>query len=185
MLKILEALRPLIAHGEELPLGDWNDILGFLSVFIDRCHHGKEGEVLFPAMLQVADHQTRALIAKSLADHDEGRRLVATLASAVGADDVTAKEPQQGRSFDATSADKTIDRYVALLRPHVASEETHLFPVADRDLVPEVWMKAQDEYDRIEDEAIGVGQHEALEVTIERLTDLYLPRESRTHGFFD
>ncbi len=44
-------------------------------------------------------------------------------------------------------------------------------------------MKVQEDFDRIEEEVIGPGQHEALELTVERLTDLYLSAEGHTHGF--
>jgi hemerythrin-like domain-containing protein len=185
MVRILEALRPLIAKGEALPLEDWTDILGFLRVFVDRCHHGKEEEVLFPAMLPVADQETRALIQQLLDEHEQGRRLVASLASATGVEHVAAAGSPEEREFDTDGAAEAIDRYVALLRPHVVNEERHLFPAADEILAPEVQMKVQEDFDRIEEEVIGPGQHEALELTVERLTDLYLSAEGHTHGFYD
>jgi hemerythrin-like domain-containing protein len=184
MIKILEAMRPLVSHGEELPIEDWEDIVGFLRVFIDRCHHGKEERVLFPAVLQVAGQETRALIEQLLVEHNEGRRLVAALASAVGVEHAVETRPPAERQFDAARADEAIDLYVVLMRPHVASEEKHLFPVANGLFAPEVAERLQEEYDRIEEEVIGVGRHEAFELTVERLTDSYLPQQGRTHGFF-
>ena len=185
MVRILEALRPLISQGEALPSEDWTDILGFLRVFVERCHHGKEEKVLFPAMLPVAGQETRALIEHLLDEHEQGRALVASLASATGVEHVPAAGSPREREFDAGSAAEAIDLYAALLRPHIVNEERHLFPAADEILAPEVQIKVQEDFDRIEEEVIGPGQHEALELTVERLTDLYLSREGHTHGFFD
>jgi hemerythrin-like domain-containing protein len=154
MVKILEAMRPLVSHGEELPASDWEDIVGFLRVFVDRCHHGKEERVLFPAALQVADQETRALIEQLLVEHNESRRLVAALASASGVEHAVEPESSAERQFDAAKIEEAIDLYAALLRPHVASEEKYLFPAANRLLAPEGWQGLREANDRIE-EVIG------------------------------
>jgi hemerythrin-like domain-containing protein len=173
MLKILESLRPRLARGEVLSGEDWTDIVAFLRVFVDRCHHGKEERVLFPAVMQVADAEARDLIEQLLVEHVDGRRLVAILAAAAGTEPVLPGEGQAESSFDAAAADEAIAGYISLIRPHIVHEEKQLFPVADRVLAPEIQQTMQGEYDLIEQEAIGAGRHEAFEQTVERLKERY------------
>jgi hemerythrin-like domain-containing protein len=175
MIKILETLRPRIAQGDVPPPEDWADIVAFLRVFVDRCHHGKEERVLFPALMQAADDDTRALVEELLVEHVEGRRLVATLALAARTEPVLPGDPQGERRFDPGLADEAIGGYVSLIRPHVVHEERLLFPIADRILAPELQETLQQEYDVIQQEVTGAGQHEEFEQTVQRLKERYLP----------
>jgi hemerythrin-like domain-containing protein len=179
MLKVLEAIRPRLAQGESLPSDDWESIVTFLRVFVDRCHHGKEERVLFPALVQVADDQTRTLVEELLVEHVEGRQLVAALAAAVGAGPTLPGAEERHRGFDQPAADAAIEGYVALIRPHVLSEEERLFPFADASLAPEFQETLQGEYDRIEYELTGAVSHEAFADTVARLKERYLPRPGR------
>lgn len=180
VLKILEALRPRIARGEVPPPGDWDDIVTFLRVFVDRCHHGKEERALFPALMQAGGDETRGLIQELLVEHVEGRRLVAALADAVGTEPLLPGDPKGERTFDPPAADAAIAGYLSLIRPHIVHEEKRLFPSADRVLEVDTQVALQDEYDLIERETVGDGRHEGFERTVERLKQKYLPRR-QTH----
>jgi hemerythrin-like domain-containing protein len=179
VIKILEALRPRITRGDVPPAEDWDDIVTFLRVFVDRCHHGKEERVLFPALMQAADDSTRALIQELLVEHVEGRRLVAALATAAGTEPVLPGDPKGERTFDPAAAEAAIAAYVSLIRPHIVHEEKRLFPSADRILAPEIQVTLQEEYDLIERETVGDGRREAFERTVTRLQEKYLPHRHR------
>jgi hemerythrin-like domain-containing protein len=179
MLKILEAVRARLAEGELPPAEAWSDIVTFLRVFVDRCHHGKEERVLFPVLMRAGDSATKELIEELLVEHVEGRQLVAALASAAGTEPTLSGEPEEARAFDAAAADAAIAGYVALIRPHVIAEEKRLFPAADTSLAGELQETMQGEYDRIESEVTGAGLHEAFEETVARLKQQYLPQRRR------
>lgn len=179
MLKVLEAIRPRLAQGESLPADDWESIVNFLRVFVDRCHHGKEERVLFPAVVHVADDRTRTLVEELLVEHVEGRQFVAALAAAVGAGPTLPGDQERQRGFDQAAADAAIVGYVELIRTHVLSEEKQLFPFADATLAPEFQETLQGEYDHIQSELTGAGSHEAFEDTVTRLKERYLPRPGR------
>jgi len=176
MLKVLEWMRPLLAAGDYPPSEDWSDIVNFLRVFVDRCHHGKEERLLFSALRQVADDQTRTLIEELIVDHVEGRRLVAALAYAAGIEPALPGSPGRERELDPAAADQAIVDYVALIRPHVVAEEERLFPLADRSLAPEIQQTLEEEYRLIEQEVIGTGAHDTFEQTVERLRARYARR---------
>jgi hemerythrin-like domain-containing protein len=50
MLGILEKVCDLLQEGGYPESEHIDGILDFLQVFVDTCHHGKEEEVLFPAL---------------------------------------------------------------------------------------------------------------------------------------
>lgn len=50
MLRIIEALLTKFAGGHEADTKDFDAIIEYLTVSVDRCHHGKEEEFLFPAL---------------------------------------------------------------------------------------------------------------------------------------
>jgi len=74
MLKILKAVSAKLEQGEQILADHLNGIMAFLTVFVDKCHHGKEEEFLFPAL--------EAAGGLSLAEIREGKR-PATSPSAV------------------------------------------------------------------------------------------------------
>ena len=50
MLRILDAVCERLDRGQEVDPKDLDDIVEFIRVFADKCHHGKEEDLLFPAM---------------------------------------------------------------------------------------------------------------------------------------
>jgi hemerythrin-like domain-containing protein len=162
MIKILEGMRAHLREANDPPAGDWADVLEFLRVFVDRCHHGKEEQWLFPALREVADVETRGLVERLLSDHKVGRTHVAALAEAVE------------RRVDCPRAVEAIEGYVAMLRPHIIAEETALFPEADRILAKEIQQALERGYERIERDVIGPGRHEAFHAMLHGLTERYV-----------
>jgi hemerythrin-like domain-containing protein len=46
------------------------------TTFVDRCHHGKEEQLLFPALEQVGISREEGPIGVMLKEHQQGRNLV-------------------------------------------------------------------------------------------------------------
>ncbi len=61
------------------------ELLKFFREFVDRCHHGKEEEILFPALATGGDEQTGALVGVLGAEHEEGRRHAQALSTTLRA----------------------------------------------------------------------------------------------------
>ena len=49
-LKILEKMIMLIKAGKKVEKEELSEMLNFLKLFADKCHHGKEEGLFFPAM---------------------------------------------------------------------------------------------------------------------------------------
>ena len=93
----------------------WSDVLAFLEAYADRRHHGKEEELLFPALRETGFEP--GLLEVMEREHVEGRQLVGSMRAALGIDDV----PELHRAARA---------YVSLLREHIEKEDGLLFPAA-------------------------------------------------------
>lgn len=126
----------------------------FLREFADKCHHGKEENLLFKRMTERGFPAQSGPIAVMLSEHEAGRayiRGIADGAAKLGADPAAA-----GRIAENARG------YIDLLREHIGKENNVLFPMADRTLTPEDQAHLTKEFERFEAEETGAGVHEAM-----------------------
>jgi hemerythrin-like domain-containing protein len=121
--------------------------LAFFRNFADRCHHGKEEGHLFPLL------EARGFVRQSgptgvmLHEHEEGRSLLAAMASAVE-QDAPREFARQARA------------YVGLLREHIHKEDQCLFPMAAAVLSGADAEALAQRFEHVEDSEMGEGTHE-------------------------
>jgi hemerythrin-like domain-containing protein len=167
-LKILSKATQGIDAADAVPNADHlEQLFDFFRVFVDRCHHGKEEELLFPALEQAGISREGGPVGVMLKEHQEGRDLVAGMASALS----------RHRGGDPTAARKLKElaaAYVALLDRHIEKENTVLFPMASDLLSDSRLEELKKGFDRIETEKIGPGKHEAFHAMIDALEKQYL-----------
>ncbi len=153
--------------GESLNKEHFEGILEFLKVFVDKCHHGKEEELLFPALVAVGVPPKDGPIAIMLYEHEMGRRYVKVMSE-------TYSTYMAGDKSSAKDIIKNAHGYIELLTSHIEKENTVLFVMADN-LLSE---KRQDElfegFEKIEVGRIGVGKHEQFHGLIKKLREIYL-----------
>jgi hemerythrin-like domain-containing protein len=114
-LETLEAAAARLERGDRLGEGWWQQLAAWFGTFADRVHHAKEEQILFPAMVRAGvPGGGGGPIGVMLAEHEEGRRLLAALA-----------DPDPRRRAE------TARRYAALLRAHIDKENSVLFPMAE------------------------------------------------------
>ena len=129
----------------------------FFSLFLDKCHHGKEEEIFFPALAKKGMPVDGGPIGVMLHEHNEGRALarqLCELAVAYGKGDQAA-----GTTWAATAR-----RYARLLREHILKENTVLFPMAEGLLSPAEEDALAAQFEEMEVEKMGRGTHERLHV---------------------
>jgi hypothetical protein len=73
MLRILEKICVSYEADKTIDKDHMEKILEFLTVFVDTCHHGKEEEFLFPALVSVGIPKEGGPIEVMRAEHDQGR----------------------------------------------------------------------------------------------------------------
>lgn len=167
MLGIMAGVCGRIESGQKPALRDLELIVEFLQVFADKCHHGKEEDILFPALVETGMPKESGPIAVMLAEHEQGRGFIRGLADAVrrsGAEDAAA-----GAAIVKNARD-----YIALLALHIQKENTVLFPMADARLGARKQDEIHAAFERLEVERIGAGKHEEFHRLLERLEKAYL-----------
>ena len=167
MLGILDSVSGRIESGQKLDVRDLQHIVEFLQVFADKCHHGKEEDILFPALVETGMPKDSGPIAVMLAEHEQGRGFIRGLADAVrryGAGEAAANAAMVKNARD----------YVKLLALHIQKENTVLFPMADERLGARTQDALLEQFERLEVERIGVGKHEEFHRLLERLEKAYL-----------
>src|SRR5512136_2545662 len=128
---VLDALRLLghvadaLGRGRSDAQGHLEELLEFLRGFVDRCHHGKEEDVLFPELERRGVGREDGPIGVMLAEHEAGRGHVRALSG--GLDRL-----QQGEAAATTTIREHARAYPDLLRSHILKENNILFPMADR-----------------------------------------------------
>lgn len=169
MLRILQSVADKFERGEKVNTEHLDGILEFLSIFVDKCHHGKEEEFLFPALEDAGVLNTGGPIGVMLSEHEQGRKLVARLKDAV-------TSYKTGDKRIAVRAQLIINEYAALLTQHIAKENTVLFPMADAKLDAAKDAELFKAFERLENERIGPGKHEHFHELLHRLNDKYQER---------
>ena len=143
------------------------ELFDFFTTFVDRCHHGKEEELLFPALERVGISRDGGPVGVMLNEHQQGRELVAAMQAAVAA-------YTRGDAAAAQTFKRHAEAYIELLRFHIEKENQVLFPLATAHLPADRLDDLKAGFDRIEAEKIGHGRHAAFHAMLDRLEAAYL-----------
>lgn len=162
-LNIIEKMYQRVQEDREIDKRDIKDLINFLRVFADKCHHGKEEIFLFPALEEAGIASKNGPIEKMLEQHRKGRELIKKMDEAVN-----------GRSIDKESYVEASSSYVKLLRDHIEKENSYLFPLSDARLSKDKQMALMRDFERLEKNVIGEGVHEELHTLLRKLSKKYL-----------
>lgn len=166
MLGILGKVCDRLESGKSVSAGDLERMLDFLEVFVDRCHHAKEEEFLFPAMEGAGLPTEGSPTAVMRSEHETGRGLLRQMrdsAEGCKGDDPVAKE-----RFSNSAR-----RYTDLLLAHIKKEDGILYPLADGMFDAMTDNKLLEDFERVEEERVGHGRHEAFHRLMEELQRAY------------
>jgi hemerythrin-like domain-containing protein len=123
-LGVLEVLAAKAVRGEPVPSRAVDTLLTFLGEFADAHHHGKEEEILFPALEEAGFPRDAGPVGVMLREHTEGRDLITALRAA--APNAAGDTAARARFAGAARA------YIALLSGHIDKENRILFPMAEQ-----------------------------------------------------
>lgn len=167
MLRISEKVCEKLESGEEVNPEHLEQIVGFIKVFADKCHHGKEEDLLFTAMEEAGIPRKGGPIGVMLTEHDMGRGYVRGMSEAVAKYKAGDRKASSAIVVNARN-------YIALLTQHIDKEDNILYPMADMHLSGERQKELLEEFERVEREKIGVGRHEEFHRLLDRLKEVYL-----------
>lgn len=156
ILYVLQILDKMVASDTldlDTKLRYYGEVVYFLKIFADKCHHGKEENILFDELVSKGIHNENGPIGVMLSEHVQGREYVAQMNRAVENKDVA--------QFDQAAA-----QYANLLRHHIYKENNALFVMADNVLSEAEQNLMFEKFESREEDVIGHGVHERLHAMI-------------------
>ncbi|MDX1388862.1 MAG: hemerythrin domain-containing protein [Acidobacteriota bacterium] len=168
VLDSLETFAARVRRGADVPRDPIGRYAEFFAQFADRCHHGKEEDLLFEALRRHGLPESTGPIHCMLREHDMGRALVREMASiGAGAGALTADERERLCS--------AADQFTMLLRLHIRKEDHILFRLADQTLPADEIERLDRAFDKFETEEMGDGLHDRLHTIAAHLVQQYPP----------
>lgn len=166
-IRILDQITSKLEVGQAIDLKHLDQIVEFLQIFVDKCHHGKEEKVLFPAMEEAGIPREGGAIGVMLYDHEHGRSLVQGLKNGV-------KGYRLGKVNSTVEIIEKAREYGQLLAKHIDKENNVLYVMAERVLSPDKMADIAKAFIRIEELEIGPNKHEEFHATLHILKDVYI-----------
>jgi hemerythrin-like domain-containing protein len=164
ILSALQILERMAAPGEKFAPATQKDILdfiGFLKEFADKCHHGKEEGLLFPAMIGAGVPDRGGPVGVMVGEHEQGRQLIRDMEGSISAHLDREKFTQAARE------------YITLLRDHIRKENMVLCPMAEKVLTQTQLETLYEGFEEHEEKVIGHGRHEELHAMLKNLQNKY------------
>lgn len=165
-LSCLEAMVEKTEIEKRLEREPAEQIIDLIRNFADRCHHGKEEDRLFPAMVAKGMPSEGGPIGVMLMEHDMGREFVRQMANNIDA-------AANGDAASLQEFTQAAHGYINLLRAHIQKEDRILFPMADRFLDDDDQKKLLAEFEHVESDHMGAGTHERYLKLAETLAAKY------------
>jgi hemerythrin-like domain-containing protein len=165
-LQILEKVEEGLAAGGADAPEHLNQLIDFFSGFVDRCHHAKEEDALFPELEKCGVKREGGPIGVMLAEHEAGRGLVREMSNGLA-------RLRRGDQNASDGIQETAIGYRNLLSAHIHKENTVLFPMAERLLSDDIAGKVVARFEEIELNRVGPGKHEAYHDMLHRLKEIY------------
>lgn len=151
-LDALEKLASNAGESEAFQRDAAEKVLDFMAVFVDKCHHAKEENLLFVELERRGMPRDGGPIGVMLAEHEQGRALRRTMLEALQRieDDANAMVQFSEAAY----------AFVNLLRDHIFKEDNVLYRMADQILTDADDARLVEAFERAERESVGIGVHE-------------------------
>lgn len=128
VLKATDACIKLLKEGKEIPPAILLDTVDFITNFIDRCHHAKEEQGLFPALEATGMPRENSVIGTMLREYEEARKIAEHIKNAVESHIQDKSEESRSKIIQYCEA------YVNHIDRHILKEDTRLFIITERRL---------------------------------------------------
>lgn len=157
ILYVLQILDKMMLSGNSEPksqLRYYGELVYFLKIFADKCHHGKEENYLFKELVQKGFSDEDGPIATLLGEHAQARNYIAQMSLCLENEDMNG--------FHVAAV-----QYRDLLRSHIKKETATIFVTADKLLDEKAQEQLFEEFEKYEETVIGHGVHEKLHAMID------------------
>ena len=171
MMGVLSRMCDLMESGETVDTEQLDQMLDFIVVFVDKCHHRKEEEVFFPRVVAMGLREP-AVIDAFVYQHDLFKEYISELRADV-------REREKGGDWPQHRFIEVARDYISQLTEHSEAEEDELFAVAGSNLSEDENGRLTDEFERLEREEVGEGEHERYRELASRLAEMFPPGGAR------
>ena len=154
VLQILDKMMESDSLGAENMLRYYGEVVYFLKIFADKCHHGKEENYLFKELVNKGIPNEGGPVGVMLQEHAQGRDYIAQMSKSVDDQNIS------GFNYAAV-------QYRDLLRGHIDKENNVLFTMADKVINEQEQNLLFEQFEQHEETVIGHGVHEKLHATID------------------
>lgn len=155
VLGALETAVDKLEAGEVVRPSFFGDATTFIREYADGCHHRKEEDVLFRAMVQAGMPKDGGPIGVMLAEHEQARAYTRTMREG-------AARWQEGDPSAQEAVCRAARAYAALLREHIMKEDEILFPLAAARISAGHQQSVSDEIATLDDAEERDGTHRRL-----------------------
>lgn len=162
VLQIFDKMMISNKNNPDIMLRYYGELLYFLKIFADKCHHGKEESILFKELVSKGIHNEGGPIGAMLQDHTLGRNYIAQM-------------EQSLEKKDINGFNHAASQYRDLLRHHIQKEDDGLFVTADKVLNELEQNHLFEQFEQHEENVIGHGVHEKLHAMIDTWAKAFLP----------
>lgn len=160
VMKIADKMVSITAKEKDVLIQHYGDLVYFLKIFADKCHHGKEEVYLFPELVKNGMPNDSRIIAELLLEHTLGREHIASMDKSLG-------------SKNTKEFEMHLVKYRDLIREHIKKETAVLFTMADKILNDKKQDELFEKFEDHEENVIGHGVHEKLHSMIHVWEEAY------------
>jgi hemerythrin-like domain-containing protein len=160
-LEVLEACSEKLKNGQKVTPATLEGLIEFFRLYADKTHHGKEEDLLFPAMIEHGFSRDAGPIHCMLSDHEYNRALTKQMITAAA--EYRGGDKSAGLKFAGAA-----EEYVRALREHIQKENLVLFVMAENTLPVEDEPELLARFHQVDREKIGVAEITRLMTILEK-----------------
>ena len=157
----MSAVAELLEAGKQVDPSILADLVQFLRVFADQCHHKKEEQHLFPRLATKANVSTRRELESLEQEYRSAKQLVSQLANVAA---VYFHNPAAVRYRVIDLLQQLVELYPA----HIWKEDFLLFPLAQQNLSPAEQRNLEEKFENVERE-VGEDVHAGFQMLAKKL----------------
>lgn len=160
VLQILDRMMEPNGRDDESMLHYYGEVIYFLQIFVDKCHHGKEENYLFKELVNKGVPEEGGPVGVMLQEHAQGRNYIAQMRHSLD-------------NKDVSGVCNAVVQYRDLLRQHIEKENNILFVMADEVMEEQEQTRLFEQFEQHEENVIGLGIHDKLHAMIDTWAEAF------------
>jgi hemerythrin-like domain-containing protein len=170
--KVMNALETLVGRvqaGQPVERQTISQFAAFFKNFADKCHHGKEEDLLFAKLIEHGFPRDQGPLAVMFFEHQAGRSHVGALGEiGIGSEPLSEAEKEQ---FILNA-----NGFVSLLQNHILKEDRILYPLALESIPVDEMERLAKQFDEFETKVMGAGAHQEFHKLADTLIASFPPQ---------